>query len=377
MGCAGIARSAACLSPSLASDWRARIQLASIRRDSKRTTSLASAHGRQRLAPPRATPPAGAATSTDDADDAGDADEEDDDPRLVDRSDPTPDPLSSPDLWTSMQLASSIYAGTLAIAGAAAGALASIVSSSSAGGGSAAADPAVAAAALLSTLAHGGQLAATVALLRWLGGVAWSGEVVADTEAENEAAEGGQGQGSQRWWWRAQLGVWPAVQGCSAAVVALGLGALVATSSQGADADGVLEWRELLQMAGGGDRGGSGGVGSEEAMSQQAPAAAAAAVAAARFAGAALLAPAWEELYCRGLLMAALRQTALGPGGAAVASGVFFAAALHPPSEFVQQLTLGLVLSASALASGGNLAVPFLGHALYNSGVLVAAAVVR
>jgi membrane protease YdiL (CAAX protease family) len=305
-----------------------------------------------------AAAPAPSSSDANAADADEDADDANNDPRL--RPDPSPPapPLASPDLWTSIPLATSIYAVNLSIAGAAAAALHS---------SSAAASSAAQAAALLSALAHGGQLGATVVLLRLMGGVEWSGAVVvagSDTEAADAPAP------PPPRWWRVEFGAWPAIQGASAAVVALGLGALVATASQGAEADGALEWRSLLQMAGGGEGAGEGG-----APAAAAPTSVALAVAATRFAGAVALAPAWEELYCRGLLMAALRPY-VGELGAAGAAAVFFAAALHPAAEFQQQLTLGLVLSFAAVAARGNLAVPFLGHAMYNAGVLAAAAAV-
>lgn len=313
-----------------------------------------------------AAPAPGAADADADEND----DDNDNDPRL--RPDPTPPApsLSSPDPWTSARLVTSIYAANLSIAGAATAAAAT------AAGASATPETAAQAAALLSTLAHGGQLGATVALLRWFGGVDWSGRVVLSAEAEAKAAvatsaDGGDGNGDDPgFWWRAELRAWPAVQGASAAVVALGVGALVATASQGAEADGSLEWRSLLQMAGGGQQGPAAA-----AAASVASPAAATAVAAARFVGAVFLAPAWEELYCRGLLMAVLRPYA-GELGAAAFSALFFAAALHPAAEFQQQLSLGLVLSLTAVAARGNLAAPFLGHALYNAGVLLAAAAV-
>ena len=356
--------------------------------------------------PPRATPPieaAGAGAGGDDdgaaLDDGGAAldddgaalddhgaaldDGGDDDPRLRPEQVPDAQPLGSPTLLASLPLAALIYAANSGLAGAAGAALPALLAASPSS--SPGADTAAMATALLSTLAHGGQLAATVALLRLVGGVDWSGAVVAErttattattatTTATATAPPSPQQQQQHRQgerWWRLEWGAWPVVQGVSAGVVALGIGALVATASQGAEADGSLEWRELLRTAAAPAEGGATGAPPDQAAA--AASAAAAAAAAARVAGAVVLAPAWEELYCRGLLAAAARPY-VGPAGGAAFSALAFAALLHPPAQFPQQLSLGLVLSLSALAARGNLAVPFLGHALYNAGVLAAGA---
>jgi trimeric autotransporter adhesin len=361
----------------------------------------------------RAAPPTTGSSADDDGDDSSDAtegEEEEQDPRL--RPAPPDDDVlfASPEPWASLSLSASIYAANASLAGAAGAALRSTAAASasaSASASAAAASPDATAAALLSTLAHGGQLAATVALLRWLGGVEWTGAVVVAQVPQPREAGGAGGAGARGGaaaansqappplaapaaaaappprWWRFEWGAWPVVQGVSAAVVALGVGALVATSSQGAEADGALEWRELLRTAAAtaasassaSSDGGGGGGAQAAGGAEAAEAAGAAAVAFVRFFGAVALAPAWEELYCRGLLVAAARPL-LGEVGAATGAAVAFAAFLHPASQFPQQLSLGLVLSFASLAARGNLAVPFLGHALYNAGVLAAGAAV-
>jgi len=50
-------------------------------------------------------------------------------------------------------------------------------------------------------------------------------------------------------------------------------------------------------------------------------------------------------------------------------TGLLFASA-HPADAFPAEALLGSILSLSLLAADGNLLVPLLGHALYNSCVL-------
>ncbi|GAB4821128.1 hypothetical protein N2152v2_008174 [Parachlorella kessleri] len=84
------------------------------------------------------------------------------------------------------------------------------------------------------------------------------------------------------------------------------------------------------------------------------------------FVGAAVLAPAAEELAYRGFLLPSLQRAIWTPAAVLVVAVLFGAAHLEPAG--LPQLTVvGICLGSAAVACRGNLVAPTLGHVAYNS----------
>lgn len=92
---------------------------------------------------------------------------------------------------------------------------------------------------------------------------------------------------------------------------------------------------------------------------------------AALFTASALLAPATEEIIYRGFFLGSLIKLGTPAPTAVVASALAFSVA-HLQLEAVPQLTVvGLALGTAAIVSKGNVAAPFIGHAVYNGALFL------
>ncbi|GMH40278.1 hypothetical protein BSKO_08182 [Bryopsis sp. KO-2023] len=83
-----------------------------------------------------------------------------------------------------------------------------------------------------------------------------------------------------------------------------------------------------------------------------------------------LLAPILEELIYRGFLLPSLLKWFKPPAAVAITSAVFAAAHCNPKLS-VGFFVAGCAYGGGYVLSGGNLAVATLGHAMYNSAIVV------
>lgn len=144
-------------------------------------------------------------------------------------------------------------------------------------------------------------------------------------------------------WFSIEAASTPIIQAFATAIAAVGSGVLLAGVLTG-NVDGAEEWRHLAGLHA--DKTGV----------------------AALVLGAVVLAPLTEEFYFRGFVLPSLTKW-MNPLLAVPLTGLLFASA-HPADAFPAEALLGSILSLSLLAADGNLLVPLLGHALYNSCVL-------
>ena len=92
---------------------------------------------------------------------------------------------------------------------------------------------------------------------------------------------------------------------------------------------------------------------------------------AALFIASTLLAPATEEIIYRGYFLGSLQKIGTPTPVAVVVSALAFSMAHLEPAAFLQLTIVGLALGSAAVVSEGNLAAPFIAHALYNSALFV------
>jgi membrane protease YdiL (CAAX protease family) len=89
------------------------------------------------------------------------------------------------------------------------------------------------------------------------------------------------------------------------------------------------------------------------------------------FTASALLAPATEEIIYRGFFLGSLTRLGISPIVAVGASAVAFSAAHLQPDAFLQLTFVGICLGSAAVVSKGNVLAPFVGHATYNTALLL------